>query len=134
MVEIIAILKPEVVVQSGHILGITDASFSPNGKMVATASADETIRLWDLRLGSELRVLLGHTGPVYSVRFNHDCTILASASYDRTVRLWEIPSGREIQVFQEGLNLPMYQVRFDHTGAFLAASSQHYRGRCQAFV
>jgi WD40 repeat protein len=56
-------MRPEIVVQSGHTLGITDICFSPDSRFVATASADETVRIWDMRAGCEFRVLTGHQGP-----------------------------------------------------------------------
>ncbi len=50
-------MRPEIVVQSGHTLGIADLAFSPDDEFLATAGADETVRLWDLRVGCEFRVL-----------------------------------------------------------------------------
>ena len=61
--------------------------------MLASASSDKTVRLWDLVTGTHKQTLTGHTGPVYSVAFSPDGKILASASGDRTVRLWDPATG-----------------------------------------
>ena len=62
--------------------------FSPDGKQVASGSADRTVRLWDVETGACIRTLEGHGRGVYSVGFRPDGKQLASGSFDRTVRLW----------------------------------------------
>src|SRR5262249_21996415 len=69
---------------------------SADGKTLASASDDKTVRLWEAASGKELRQLHGHHGPVRSVVYSPDGKTLASASDDRTVRLWEAASGTEI--------------------------------------
>ncbi len=73
----------------GHEDEITDVSFSPDGQIIATASKDQTVKLWSLD-GKHITTLKGHTGLVHNVRFSPDQKIIATASWDNTVKLWTI--------------------------------------------
>jgi WD40 repeat protein len=56
--------------------------------LLASGSADMTVRLWRVSDGTLLKVLYGHTYPVLSVAFSPEGTLLASGSSDGTIRLW----------------------------------------------
>ncbi len=72
----------------GHAKQVNGVSFSPDGKMLATASGDNTVKLWDTSTGKEVKTLTGHTNSVIGVSFSPDGKMLASGSHDDTVKLW----------------------------------------------
>jgi outer membrane protein assembly factor BamB len=87
--------RQEVAPLQGHTNKVFAAAFSPDGKTLATGSADRTVRLWDTATGKERAVLEGHTEAVWSVAFGPDGKTVASAGWDRTVRLWDAVTGKE---------------------------------------
>jgi WD40 repeat protein len=83
----------------GHIHPVNAVAYSPDSSRLASASMDQTIRVWDTRSGAELATLR-HTSGVYSVSFSPDGLRLASGSADQTVRLWDAHSGTPIAVLR----------------------------------
>jgi tetratricopeptide (TPR) repeat protein len=70
-------------------------AFAVDGQVLASASGDKTVKLWDARTGQELRTLRGHTGGVTSVAFAADGKVLASASDASIVKLWDTRTGED---------------------------------------
>lgn len=70
-----------------HTNNVLSVDFSPDGKIIASASDDKTIKLWTQN-GRLIRTITGHTGGVLSVSFSPDGEIIASTSVDNTTKLW----------------------------------------------
>lgn len=77
----------------GHRGFVNDVAVHPFGKMIASASSDKTIRLWDVATGETLFVVEGHENSVEQIEFDMSTGLLASYGRDNTIRLWDIESG-----------------------------------------
>lgn len=113
--------------QEGHaLLGHTDTifglAFHPNGRWLASASADQTIRIWDVVAKAPVRTLEGHGATVYAVAFEPQGRILASASRDHSVRLWRVDTGECLQVL-EGHQSQVIALHFAADGRWLVTAS-----------
>src|SRR5258705_8118085 len=83
--------QPDAVLE-GHSAPIVALAVSPDGATLASASWDQTVRLWPLA-GGGARVLEGHTQNVNGVAFEPDGRALVSVSYDQSVRIWPVSGG-----------------------------------------
>jgi WD40 repeat protein len=79
-----------------HKERVSTVTFSPDGKLLATASWDDTVRLWEAATGKEIRTL-PHKSHVLSVAFSPDAKRLVSAGWDVAMRLWDVDTGKEIR-------------------------------------
>jgi WD40 repeat protein/Flp pilus assembly protein TadD len=68
---------------------VYSAVFSPDGRRIASAGQDRTVKVWDASNGQQLLSLTGHTSQVYSAEFSPDGHRIASASQDKTARVWD---------------------------------------------
>jgi WD40 repeat protein len=92
---------PEILAKlQGHTDAVYAVAYSPDGKMIVTASFDNTLKLWDAATGKELKTYggtAGHTKQVISVAFSPDGSMIASGSTDNTLKVWDVPVNAPIR-------------------------------------
>ena len=74
----------------GHGGWVTSVAFSHDSKLLASASHDQTVKIWDTSNGFLQQTLKGHGSWVTFITFSHDSKLLASASRDQTVKIWDM--------------------------------------------
>lgn len=135
--------EPEVSDDDKHIGAVWTVVFSPtdiNGESAASASEDNTIKVWDVKSRKCIQTLRGHTDMIWSLTFSHDGNELCSASDDGTVRIWNVNVNAAARVakrtldghgevsFQKHLTLRghdqwVMSVAYSHNGELMATAS-----------
>src|SRR5438552_18919088 len=79
----------------GHSGWISSLAYFPDGKRLASGSADKTVKIWTISTGEETATLRGHTEYVSSVAISPDGKLLATGSFDKTAKLWNVATTEE---------------------------------------
>ncbi|MGI8502529.1 MAG: AAA-like domain-containing protein [Hassallia sp.] len=80
----------------GHKDVVRSVVYSPDGKTLASASDDSSIKLWNIATGKKIATLTGHKDGVNSATYSPDGKTLVSTSVDKTIKLWNVATGKEI--------------------------------------
>ncbi|MFQ5941957.1 MAG: WD40 repeat domain-containing protein [Anaerolineales bacterium] len=105
---------------NGHNGPITDLIFSPDGSLIATASQDGSIRIWDATDGSPLRTFTDHRGGVNSIAFSPNGQLMVSGSDDRTAMLWSVADGSLQRILNPLMESRVVKVEFSPDGSLVA--------------
>ncbi|MDA1055848.1 MAG: protein kinase [Planctomycetota bacterium] len=121
----------ELLTLKGHTNWVSSVAFSPDGKRLASASGDQTVKVWDVTGGQKTLTLTGHSSFVYCVAFSPDGKWLASASRDKTIKVWDATSGQKALTLRGHTNgvrtlgpSGVLSVAFSPDGKRLASASQ----------
>jgi len=113
-----------------HVKEIYTIKWSPTGVgtnnpnqnlILASASFDSTVRLWEVERGQCLHTLTKHTEPVYSVAFSPDGKYIASGSFDKCVHIWNVQSGALVHSYRGTGGI--FEVCWNHKGDKVGASA-----------
>lgn len=107
---------------TGHKDAVVYLTFSPDSKLLATASNDDTIILWDTTTAQKYRTLVGHKAVVNRVAFAKDGQSLASVSNDKTSRYWDLHTGKTLAILT-GHTDWIQAVTYSPDGQFLATGA-----------
>jgi WD40 repeat protein len=116
--------REELITLRGHEQPVSSLAFSTDGRLLATASWDNSIRLWDLQAKTLLRLLPGHEDSITNVKFSPDGRLLASSSKDGTILLWDTAAWTSHPLkFEEGWQKKIVrEIAFSPDGRALAAA------------
>ena len=112
----------------GHQNAPSCVAFSSDGELLATGSADRTVKLWKIMSGLEQGTLQGHSGEIRAVAFSPDGRTLASGSEDGTLKLWDVTTGQEL-ISLDASRGGVHAVAFSPDGNVLASSGAAGDGR-----
>ncbi|ETR96938.1 WD40 repeat-like protein [Trichoderma reesei RUT C-30] len=106
----------------GHTSFVRSVAFSHDSKLLVTASADSTIRIWEVVSGTCISTLVGSDSRVSSVTFSHDSKFIASATL-REIRLWDAVTGLCASIL-DGHGDNICTIAFSHDSRLLASTSR----------
>ena len=131
--RIIAIAAPDNTIQlqnstdflllKAHTAPITQVQISPDDSLLISASADKTIRLWNISTGELIRTIAGHNERVTALSFSPDRESFASASTDRTIKIWGIDG--DLRTILQGHTNEVTTIAFSSTGRLASGSADN---------
>ncbi|MBC8164315.1 MAG: caspase family protein [Bryobacteraceae bacterium] len=114
--------ETELVPQMGHTSSVTSVAFSPDGRLALSTGFDDTLRVWEVATGTELRRFGAHTDHIESMALSPDGNLALSGSRDKTLKLWDLATGQELRSFS-GHTESVNSVAFSPDGRFALSGS-----------
>jgi WD40 repeat protein len=121
------VLQP-MSIMHGHKDRVLSLDFSPDGKLLATGSIDNTLRLWRVRDAVLLRTMRGNPFPVQTLKFSHDGKRIATGSSDGLIRIWRVSDGGLIKTLK-GHGGSIVDLEYSPDNRTLASCAEDYTVR-----
>jgi Planctomycete cytochrome C/WD domain, G-beta repeat len=113
--------RESVLIRNAHRDIILDMAYNASKGVLATASYDTEVKLWDIAEGKPRHTLKEHSDAVYAVGFSPDGKLLASGGADRAVKVFEVASGKLLYTLGESTDW-VYTIAWSPDGKHLAAA------------
>jgi WD40 repeat protein len=114
---------PELIIQSGHSDKVNLLTFSSDNKMLASAGADGTVKLWNVEQECLMRTINVSQYWIHSIAFSPKNTLLATGSGDNAIRLWDTQTGRPKGMPMKKHTHAITALAFSPDGTTLASGS-----------
>jgi WD40 repeat protein len=109
--------------QKGHDEAINSIAINSKTEIIASASDDKTIKIWNLKTRELLQTLTGHSDAVSAVEISPNGDILASGSWDKTIKLWNLQTGELLKTLEAHRGL-ISSLAISSDGQYLASGSK----------
>jgi WD40 repeat protein len=116
--------QPQLILQTGHSVGVTNAAFSPDGHFVITGATDNAARLWEVSTGREIRRFVGEIAE--ALAYSPDGRMVAIGYADKSVRLWDVETGAEIRRIETDQKGLIQSLAYSPDGRLLATTGLEF--------
>ncbi|CAH1790210.1 unnamed protein product [Owenia fusiformis] len=121
------LMRGSTAISEAHTREVKAVCASVDGRYLASASSDGTIKVWDLRREKQINTLVGHQDEVWCTTISADNEIIVSGSQDGSIRLWRLKTGKEICNYHAAVDV--FSVKISNDNKTIVALGDKYSQR-----